>query len=338
MEKKRIIISRTDSLGDVVLTLPLAGIVKKYYPDIYIIFLGRKYTEPVVSLSENIDEFVDWDELKQKSQGELLKTFRNLKADIILHVFPNSRIAKASKQANIPLRIGTSHRWSHFLYCNKRINFGRKRSYLHEAQLNIKLLKPLIHKTEFSLTEIKSFYGFNKVLELTEKHKQFFKKDKFNLILHPKSKGSAREWGEDNFTKLINILPKEKYNIFITGTKDEGALLKDFLSQNKDKITDLTGKLSLSELISFINEADGLVAASTGPLHIAASLNRIVVGIYAPIRPMHPGRWAPVGENASYLVLDKKCDDCRRTMDCKCIREIEAYEVFKKLESYKKKG
>ncbi|NJO90276.1 MAG: glycosyltransferase family 9 protein [Chloroflexia bacterium] len=236
------------------------------------------------------------------------------------------------------MRIGTSHRWSHFLYCNKRVNFGRKRSYLHEAQLNIKLLKPLIEKTEFSLSEIEGFYGFSKVKELPEKHKQLLHKDKFNLILHPKSKGSAREWGEDNFTKLINILPKDKYNIFITGTKDEGTLLRDFLNENKDKIIDLTGKLSLTELISFINEADGLVAASTGPLHIAASLNRIVVGIYAPIRPMHPGRWAPVGKNASYLVLDKKCDDCRRTMDCKCIREIEAFDVFKKLENHRKNG
>jgi heptosyltransferase-3 len=311
-------------------------LLRNIFREVHTIFLGRKYTEPVVSLSEHIDEFVDWDELWQKSQEELLREFGNLKADIILHVFPNRRIAKVSKQANIPMRIGTSHRWSHFLYCNRLINFGRKRSYLHESQLNIKLLKPLINKTEFSLAEIEGFYGFNKVKELPDKHKQLLQEDKFNLILHPKSKGSAREWGEDNFTKLINILPKDKYSIFITGTKDEGVLLKNFLSKNKDKVTDLTGKLSLTELISFINVADGLVAASTGPLHIAASLNKIAVGIYAPIRPMHPGRWAPVGKSASYLVLDKKCDDCRRTLDCRCIREIEALEVFKKLESYRK--
>ena len=29
---RKIIISRTDSIGDVVLTLPLAGLLKKYYP------------------------------------------------------------------------------------------------------------------------------------------------------------------------------------------------------------------------------------------------------------------------------------------------------------------
>ena len=36
---------------------------------------------------------------------------------------------------------------------------------------------------------------------------------KFNLILHPKSKGSAPEWGLNNFEKLIRLLPKDKFKI-----------------------------------------------------------------------------------------------------------------------------
>ncbi len=36
-----IIISRTDSIGDVVLTLPVAAVLKKYFPEIKIGFMGK---------------------------------------------------------------------------------------------------------------------------------------------------------------------------------------------------------------------------------------------------------------------------------------------------------
>jgi ADP-heptose:LPS heptosyltransferase len=74
--------------------------------------------------------------------------------------------------------------------------------------------------------------------------------------------------------------------------------------------------------MTFISKADGLVAASTGPLHLAAALGIPALGIYPPIRPMHPGRWAPVGPNARVFVKPEYCEDCRRTGDCHCIREI----------------
>ena len=70
-----------------------------------------------------------------------------------------------------------------------------------------------------------------------------------------------------------------------------------------------------------------LVAASTGPLHIAAALGKKAIGLYAPMRPIHPARWKPIGSNAQYLVINKNCSDCRKTQNCHCIREIKAAQV-----------
>jgi ADP-heptose:LPS heptosyltransferase len=86
-------------------------------------------------------------------------------------------------------------------------------------------------------------------------------------------------------------------------------------------------------MTGLINDCDGLVSASTGPLHIAAALRKYALGLYPPIKPIHPGRWAPLGNKAEYLVLDKKCNDCRRTLDCQCIRSIKPEEVALKLEA-----
>lgn len=344
---KKIILSRTDSIGDVILTLPMAGVLKKYDPGCHIIFLGKSYTKPVIELSENIDQFLDWDEIQMPDAGDPVNRIKVLKADIIIHVFPDRNICKFARKAGVPLRIATSHRWFTALYCNELLHFSRMNSDLHEAQLNLKMLEPLGINEEFSLTEIPEYYGLTKLnpypasgipspspdpSPIREGSIRHPASASFNLILHPKSKGSAREWGLENFSKLIDILPADKFRIFITGTKEDGLLMKDFLEKKKDKVTDLTGKLSLSEFISFIASCDGMVAASTGPLHIAAALGKHVIGLYAPMKPIYPRRWAPLGKNADYLVFDKEgCTDCRRSADCACIRNIKPEEVAGKL-------
>jgi len=91
--------------------------------------------------------------------------------------------------------------------------------------------------------------------------------------------------------------------------------------------------MSLAQLMSFIEACDGLVAASTGPLHIAAALGKTAIGIYPPIRPMHPGRWAPVGKQAKFAVIEKECSDCRNNGMCHCMQEISP-EVIKNLIPY----
>ncbi len=330
---QKVIFSRTDSIGDVILTLPAIGIFKEKFPDCKIVFLGRNYTKAIADACENIDEFFDWDEIKKKSKNEQNQFLKSINADAIIHVFPNRKIASISKKARIPLRIGISHRIYHWLNCNKLLNFTRKNSDLHEAQLNLKLLEPfgISPQQGFQTYEkLENYYGLKKIKPLNEKLNSLIDKSRFNLILHPKSKGSAREWGLKNFSELIQLLPKEKFKIFITGTKEEGELMQYFLSGNK-QATDLTGKFSLKELISFINSADGIVAASTGPLHIAAAIGKIACGIFAPMRPIHPGRWAPIGKNSHVFVQNKFCSDCRKNNDCHCIRSISPNEVVQRL-------
>jgi heptosyltransferase III len=332
-EPLHIIISRVDNIGDVVLTLPVAGVLKEKFPGCRISFLAKKYTRPVIEACVHVDAFIDWEEISQMSPALQLDFFKNLKANAIIHVFPNQSIALLAWKAKIKNRIGTVRRSYNLIYCNKTINLGRKKSELHEAQLNLKLLKFFGIEKEFSLAEVSGYFGLNRTAPLPEKLQSAISSDRFNLVLHPKSKGSAREWGMKNFTSLIEMLPRDRYNIFVTGSEEEGNIVFGFLEKYKEKITDLTGKLSLEEFVSLLEHVDGVVAASTGPLHIAAAMGKHAIGIYAPMRPIFPTRWAPVGTNACFLVLDKKCNDCRRSRDCVCIRSIKPEQVFEKLEA-----
>jgi heptosyltransferase III len=323
------IISRADAIGDVVLTLPVAGVLRSLYPSARILFLGRAYTRDIIEACTHIDGFLDWDQLKESSPDQQLKATAT---DTIIHVFPNKPVARAAWQARIPQRIGTTNRLYHWLYCNIRVPLSRKNSPWHEAQLNLQLLKPLGALESYTLEEISGFYGLTRLIDLPPAITALLAPDRFNLILHPKSRGSAREWGLDNFQRLIALLPRDRFNIFLTGTAAEGKLLEP-LRQEFPFLTDLTGRLSLGELMSFIARADGLVAASTGPLHLAAALGINALGIYPPIRPMHPGRWAPVGKKAVVFVENKDCDACRKTGDCACMRAIRPQALSEYLQS-----
>jgi ADP-heptose:LPS heptosyltransferase len=335
-EPKKILISRTDSIGDVILTLPLAGILKEYYPESEIYFLGKTYTKDVIMLSRHVDEFINWSELELLPINEQIDKLKQFNIDSIIHIFPNKDIAKLAKKAGIGIRIGTSHRPYHWVNCNKLINFSRKKSDLHEAQLNTKLLKPLGIERDFQLDELIGYYGFTQTEPLDSKFVELIDSSRFNLILHTKSKGSAREWGLDNFRKLIEILPKDQFKIFLSGTEEDGKLFRDELL-GAEHVEDISGKMNLQEFISFINSADGLIAASTGPLHIAAGLGKIALGIYPPIRPMHPGRWKPLGAKADYLVQADECSDCREGGSCHCMLELNPELVYTKLMEYIRK-
>ena len=329
---KKLIICRTDGIGDVVLTLPIAGLMKQAYPGLKICFIGRSYTAPVVAACEHVDEFLDRDGISDRSPRERVEFFRKLQADAIVHVFPDKELARLAWQSGIPVRIGTSHRFRHWMYCNRLVHLGRKRSPLHEAQLNSLLLRPLGIKRTPALDELASLTGLNRPVKLDEALASLLHPDKFNLILHPTSKGSAREWGFSNFCNLVRLLPPDRYEVFVTGTAEEGMRLRPLFEELGARVHDMTGKLPLDQFIAFIGAVDGLVAASTGPLHISAALGRVTVGLYAPMRPIHPGRWAPLGPRATYLVADRTCSRCRHETRCECIESISPADVLSKLE------
>jgi len=325
----RIIISRTDSIGDVVLTLPMCKMLKNYFPHVKIGFMGKSYTRPVIQACSYVDVFIDVEDFMKKKIY-----IGDQEPDTILHVFPVATIARRARKLKIPLRIGTTNRIYHWLTCNKLVRFSRKKSNLHESQLNLKLLRALNIDDVFSLEEIADSFGLEKLEPLDARFSSLIKSNKYNLILHPKSQGNAREWGIKNFMHLIESLDAAKYEIFVSGTEKEKEELKPVFEMAAGKVTDIVNKMPLAQFLSFISRCDGLLANSTGPLHIAAALGKDALGIYPPLRPIHPQRWKPLGAKAKTFVLDKVCFDCKRNNGlCHCITEVDPQWIKRELDS-----
>lgn len=326
---KHVLISRTDSIGDVMLTLPLVAWLKERYPTCTITFLCRHYTEKIVSCYEGVDHILTLDTLQALSPEEQVKQLQQLKIDSAVHVFPRKELARLFKKAGIPIRIGTSHRLFHLLTCNVRPDFTRKKSPFHEAQLNFELVRPL------GITELPDFAQLNRWTHHFKAPTVLFPaiievvltSGKPLAILHPKSQGSAREWPMENYLELANRLVERNYQVVFTGTDKEGALFRELLPQHP-QITDSTGLLTIEQLIALIDRSQVLVACSTGPLHIAGFLEKRAIGIFSPRIPIHPGRWKPLGDNAVTIVDDKDCPTCQKGEDCSCITRISAERIL----------
>lgn len=334
------LVSRTDAIGDVVLTLPVCGMLRRLFIGCRVVLMGRSYTAAVAEACPWVDEFLNVDELLASPQPEQLVRLRSYAAAAIIHVFPNKVLAQLAKAARIPIRIGTRNRLFHWLTCNRLVALSRRHSPLHEAQLNLQLLAPLGYLTTPSLAELAELVRLVPAVPLAAQWQALLaarQPGQLNIILHPRSRGSAREWGLPHFGSLAQQLHATGHRVFISGTAAEGEELAEWLAEHRAYLAaDLTGQLALPEFIAFIAAADGLVAGSTGPLHLAAALGRHALGLYPPIRPMHPGRWQPLGPRAEYLVFDRpNCEDCRTVpATCLCIKAIETATVVARLSTW----
>ena len=288
----KIMLSRTDNIGDVVLTLPLANYLKSKLNHCEIYFLGKPYTKDIIEACSGVDHFVDITELS-------LDKLISLKIEWFFHIFPDKNLSKLAKQAKIPHRVGTRNRLHHWGKCQHLVKLSRKKSGLHESQLNFKLLKPLIDEVDLSIDAITKYIDFN--IEKLEDNPR-------TILLHTMSHGSAVNWSFENFRNLARALVKNGYRVGLTGTEKEGMVIRtQFENEIEEGICqDLTGKFSIQELMRYIKGCYGLVAASTGPLHLASVLGVHAFGLYSQVEPLDAGRWAPLGKHVHIINADDK--------------------------------
>ncbi len=291
----KILVSRTDNIGDVILTLPMLGIIKNHYPDCSLYFLGSNYTQPIAARCEHIDHFIAVEELT-------LDSLKTLELDVFIHVYPKKYLAVLAKKAGIPVRIGTSHRLYHWSTCNKRISFTRINSHSHEAILNLNLLEPLEISNDYSLDDLIDYTGW---MTKQIKHEEL-DEDKCNIIFHMKSNGNAVEWPVKDFMSLSKLMPEDTYSIYLTGTQSEKELIESECPAILERVNvkDMMGQFGLDEFIDFVGSSDGLIACSTGSLHISSANGVNTLGLYPKKRPMHSGRWSPIGRKTQIIDSD----------------------------------
>ncbi|MFP4528537.1 MAG: glycosyltransferase family 9 protein [Candidatus Kapaibacterium sp.] len=289
---KRIAVVRTDAIGDMVLTLPMCAAIRRARPDAHIAIIARRYVAPLLYKTPAADEIIYTDDYENGVRG----IFEGNKFDAAFFPRPRFDEIRSAFSAGVPLRVGSGFRW-YSVMLNKRVYDHRKKGLLHEAEYNVRLVRVAAGDDDLPLEVVAPVVN-PESLERVRKTISEYNLTNGYIIVHPGSRGSARDWSAENFGKFSHLMfTLHQINTIITGTADEAAQCAAATAENPAAIN-LCGRFDLYEMIALISEARMLAANSTGVLHIASAMNRPVAGLYPNTSHIGVRRWGPLGARA----------------------------------------
>src|SRR5258708_412629 len=212
----RILIVRTDRIGDVLLTTPVSRRLRETFPGAHIAWLVRPYTAPLLEQNPDVDQvLVD----RGEPVGQLAQRLKQENFDTAIVAYPRWHSAWAVFRAGIPLCIGPASKW-YSLFFNRRVWQHRSEGKKHEADYNLDLLEPLGVPFQRTPTRL--------VLTAEEKSRarSFLESNRISfrkpvVCLHPGSGGSSARWPLVHFMELGDRLQEAGYDVIVTGGPGE---------------------------------------------------------------------------------------------------------------------
>lgn len=295
---ERILLCRTDGIGDLLLITPLIREIKNISKESFVAVLASDNSKDVLLNNPDVDEIISY-----PSYG-LKEKIISLNFNRAYIIYPRFSIALLILNSKIKYRVGTAYRWYSFLF-NKRVKIHRKYNQMHEADYNLKLAEDIIG----SKTANKLFFYLKNDENNFAIH--YLKKKGINsdfLIVYPGGAGSAANLSFKMYAQIIDKI-KELFadiNILIASGKNEQNNILNIYNEvkNKKNVFVMDENLSIRELASIINYCKIFISGSTGPMHIAAALN-VKTLTFFPEKGVLPERWGPLG-NTSEIINFKK--------------------------------
>jgi len=310
---ERILIARTDRLGDLVLSTPVIKNIRDYFPRSRISFLCRPYTREVLEGNPWLDEVIIYDKYgKDKSFAASLRfaeSLRKKRFDLALILHPTLRMHLLTFLAAIPVRAGWKWSKGSFLL-NRGFRHLKHKGQKHELEYNLDLLRglgiPVETKTMYFPLKKESQDRIKELLQ----SRGVGDKDLL-IVLHPAASCPSRRWPIAHFSLLSGFLQKDlKVKIAVISTEKEKDQTEQLLRDHREMV-DLRGRLDVSGLGALLDRADLLIANDSGPVHIAAALDTPVISIFSRNDPgLSPRRWQPLGMRSFYLHKDVGCRQC----------------------------
>lgn len=291
----RILVSRTDRLGDLILALPLVETLKARYPECRVDVISSLYASPILENNPRIGGILrvqnDQLQVSKPYKKELLQKIKKGKYKAVIALYPDRLIASLFYKAGIPYRLGTAGRF-HSVFFNVHLFHSRKSNQKHESQYNLDYLRffqdgpvmetPMVYPTEKEMRNSKRILGEVGV-------------EPPFVVLHPGSGGSADRWPLEKFMDLYSLLQGSGYEVVLSGSDQEGEMIEDVAKDRGANVKKITGETDLRTLAAVLSQASVVVANSTGPLHLAVAVGTKVVGLYPSKQIMSPIRWGPLG-------------------------------------------
>ena len=291
----KILIIRLSSLGDVVLTQSIAASLRKQYPQAEIHFITKKAFVPIIEAFDCIDQIHIWEEyksfLKLKKLGK-----NNFDFVIDLHNKFNTFLIKKIVNGKKTVTYNKLH-------------FLRKKIVEHKTEKSISSTVDLYYSA-LEKANIKSEISKPKLFpkqELPKSTADQINKKQHNIAIFPGALHKTKQYPIKQMSELINDLGME-FNIFLLGSVDEKELISNLQKLLNRTTIDLCGELSIPQLISFLDAVDVVISNDSGPMHIAAALQKPQIALFGATHPKLG--FAPLNEKAIIMKTDLNCQPC----------------------------
>lgn len=313
MKPEKILVSRTDRAGDLLLTLPVFRELKKALPGCHLTAHVRSYTAPLARLVKEIDNIIlDDDYPSGLWSTELSEVFRSQQFTCGIMVHPTGRALLAAWRAGIRRRIGRASNVFQVLLNDRRVQ-KRSRNEKHEYQYNLDLLQNLVEDIDYSPWHFVPDAG------LLGSGQHFLASAGMAgcrpVVIHPGHGGSAHNINTEMYGEITRALLHKGLPVLVSLGPGEEALKKSFPEASPGRLGFATSIPDLAELAGIFAGCSAFCGGSTGPLHLAAALKLPCAAFFPPVAAMTPMRWGPTGCQSIIIKPDiadcsGKCSNC----------------------------
>jgi lipopolysaccharide heptosyltransferase II len=152
------------------------------------------------------------------------------------------------------------------------------------------------------------------------------------ILLQPGARWPTKRWPAEFFGELLRKLAglNGQFRFAVLGGPED-RMLGQMISQSApQKCLDLTGALTLPEMIEWIRLSELMITNDTGPMHVAAAIGKPVVALFGPTEPRRTG---PYGQLDHIMQSKLPCVPCLKSR-CyhhpvlECLRSLPPSSVF----------
>ena len=292
----KILVIRNDRLGDLMLVLPALRILKSSIADIQIDCLVDKNYKDISSLSNDIDNvLIDID----SSNINLKHEYNHA-----ISFFSTFKIGYRLWKANIKNRYAPATKLAQIFY-NRTIKQSRSKSLKSEYEYNNDLARYFLDDNGYRV-----IMSDGPLIKLDNQNERNNNSKKI-IFIHPFTGGSSKTLSEDDFIELCIELDKLCSYKFILHCDvydyDKCLAMKNKLSKLDLDVIKPTNQLK--QMFSNINQCDLFIAGSTGPLHVAGSLNKKTVAFYPSKKSSTSLRWTTINDESNRLAYEDSGED-----------------------------
>ncbi len=296
----KILIIRFSSIGDIVWTTPIIRCVKQQMPDCELHFATKESYATMLVANPYIDKLF----LLKDNLSDLTNALSAEKYDYIIDLHKNLRTLKMKLSLSGKKFTYNKYIFERWLFVKFKIN---KMPHSHIVDRHFEAVAPLGIKNDGKGLDyfIASIDEINIKNELPAQ----FQKGYVAYII-----GGSESTKKLPLSKMVELCRKINRPIVLIGGKEDienGEKLTSWGLAHRLSITNLAGKLTISQSASVVRQAEKVFGHDTGLTQIAAAFHDTVYSIWGTTTPLFGIK--PYTKN-SILLENKelKCRPCSR--------------------------